>query len=250
MSEAKKGFLDESTNSNDFNKLSFIIRQTVLGLVDTCFVGIVKAVNEDNTVDVLPIVNGVDGNGKSVERSIVFNLPYLRHQGGVCKVDIMPAIGDIGLVCLTKEDSSSAIEQKSNTVPPTDKKYNKSNGIYIASIASTCEEAKHSLTIREEGITIDTAAKIVISCGEDATVNVGGNLTASITGDMSANVTGILNVSSANAEVNASSVVLNSSSISLGGSGGKKVALDGDSVVSGGTVVGVVQATSTATTSL
>ena len=266
MSESKKGFLNENTNSNDFNKLSFIIRQTVLGLVDTCFVGIVKKVNDDNTVDVLPIVDGVDGNGNSIERSVVYNLPYLRYQGGLCKVDIIPEVGDIGLVCLTKDDSSSAIEKKQNTVPPSDKKFNKSNGIYVMSVASTCEEAKHSLTIRTDGITISTTADISVSCDGNATVNVGGNSSITVSGnadsnitgnsnitvggDLGVTVTGDANVSCSNATLTASKVTVDSSEINLGGSGGKKIALDGDSVVAGSVIVGTIQATSVTTKSL
>lgn len=242
MAVSKKGFMEENTNTNDYNKLQFIIRQSVLGLIDTCFVGIVQTVNENFTVDVLPIVNGVDGDGNSVERSVVYNIPYLRYQGGECSVDIIPSVGDIGLICITKEDSSSAIESKSSSVPPSDKKYNKSNGLYIASIASTCKEAKHSLTIRDEGIIINTTANVSVSCDGNATVNVGGNLDAKVTGNLDA--------SCAEATITATKATLDSADINLGGSSGKKIALDGDSVVSGGVVVGIVQATSATTKAL
>ena len=218
MSEAKKGYLEENTNSNEFNKISFIIRQSILGTVDTCFIGLVQTVNTDKTVDVLPLVNGVDGNGNAIERTVVFNLPYLKYQGGECSVDIIPVVGDIGLVCITKDDSSSALENKQPSIPPSEKKYNKSNGFYIASIASTCKTAKHSLTIRDEGITISTTGNINVSCTE--------------------------------ASISASKVTIDSSDVNLGGAGGKKVALDGDTVVSGSTVIGTVKATSTTTKAL
>lgn len=250
MAVSKKGFMEENTNTNDYNKLQFIIRQSVLGLIDTCFVGIVQTVNENFTVDVLPIVNGVDGDGNSVERSVVYNIPYLRYQGGECSVDIIPSVGDIGLICITKEDSSSAIESKSSSVPPSDKKYNKSNGLYIASIASTCKEAKHSLTIRDEGIIINTTANVSVSCDGNATVNVGKNSSITVGGNLDAKVTGNLNASCAEATITATKATLDSADINLGGSSGKKIALDGDSVVSGGAVVGTVQATSATTKAL
>ena len=61
---------------------------------------------------------------------------------------------------------------------------------------------------------------------------------------------GINITSPTNLTVNATNATINATEINLGGSGGKKIALDGDSVVAGTTVIGTIQASSATTKSL
>lgn len=61
---------------------------------------------------------------------------------------------------------------------------------------------------------------------------------------------GINITSPSNLTINAQSATINATEVNLGGVGGKNIVLDGDSVVSGGTVIGTVQASSITTKAL
>lgn len=210
----KKGFIQPNTDINDFNRQSFLMRQKILTLVESVFVALVQNVDEAaHTVDVLPLVKGVDGDGNAIDTSPIYNIPFFVLQGGHCAVLITPAVGDIGVVAVCRDDSSAALLNKTASVPPSNKKFNKANGIYLSSIASTALDAQHFIRVSPQGIDIQTTSNVSVQCA-DADVTTSGNIEIT---------------SSGSATVTASSVTVNGD-VNLGAEGGMPVARVGDAV--------------------
>ena len=210
----KKGFIRPNTDINDFNRQSFLIRQKILTLVESAFVALVQNVDEAaHTVDVLPLVKGVDGDGNAIDTATIYNIPFFILQGGQCAVLVTPAIGDIGIVAVCRDDSSAALLNKSASVPPSNKKFNKSNGIYLSSVASTTSVAQHFIRVSPEGIAIQTTSKASVQCA-DADVTASGSIEIT---------------SSGSATVTAATVNVNGD-VNLGAEGGQPVARVGDAV--------------------
>lgn len=98
--------------SSDYATLEFII-QTILGRAATAKqVKVVACSNSGGvtqwgTVDVVPLVNMVAGDGTQVPHGTVYRLPYHRLQGGPCAVILDPVAGDIGLAVICDRDSSA-----------------------------------------------------------------------------------------------------------------------------------------------
>src|SRR5574337_340077 len=98
-----KGAQDPTSSTSDFNAHSFLIRQT-LNQISTATLVQVKAVTNSGGVspvgfvDVLPLVNQLDGYSNAVPHGVVHNVPYFRLQGGANAVIIDPQVGDIGKI--------------------------------------------------------------------------------------------------------------------------------------------------------
>lgn len=191
---------------DDYNALIFMI-ESVVNKINTVELVRVEKVNDDNTIDVIPIIRGANTNGEAIEQSTIYGIRYLRWQYGKNALKAVPEAGDIGLIVISKKDISNA----ENGLVGSYRRFCPADGIYIGGIMGLNADPEQFIEFGSSGITITSPA----------------NLT-----------------------VNAQTATINATEINLGGSGGKKIALDGDPVKSGNTVVGNIQASSATTKSL
>lgn len=124
----------DSTSS--FNTISFIIRQMIAKMSTMKLVKVVKvhgngAVAAAGTVDVMPLVNQIDGNGNSTPHGVVYGIPWWRLQGGANAVICDPEVGDIGYVDVADRDSSSVVRTKTQANPGSLRRYDLADGIYV-----------------------------------------------------------------------------------------------------------------------
>jgi hypothetical protein len=115
--------------------LQFLILQRLLR-VQTAIVVKVEAVTGAGlapvgTVDVLPLVNQVDGAGKAVPHVTLYGRPYVRWQGGANAVILDPQIGDLGLMVFASRDISGVIKSKAAGPPPSFRLFSYADGIYV-----------------------------------------------------------------------------------------------------------------------
>lgn len=108
------GNQNPNTSSSDYNVTEFIINQ-ILGRVRTvALVQVVSCTNSGGVspvgmVSARPLVNMLDGAGNPTPHGIIYNLPYIRVQGGVTGAVICdPKPLDIGLALICDRDISSA----------------------------------------------------------------------------------------------------------------------------------------------
>jgi Phage protein Gp138 N-terminal domain len=89
------------------------------------------------SVDVQPLINqvfGVGGVGKEtpIEHTIIYDVPYLRLQGGVNAVICDPQIGDLGLVVFADQDISATQKSFDVSTPPTKRKHDYADAIFVS----------------------------------------------------------------------------------------------------------------------
>lgn len=86
-------------------------------------------------VDVLPLVNQVDGAGKAVPHVTLYGRPYSRVQGGENAVICDPAAGDIGVMVFGSRDLSSVIASGKASPPASGRYFDRADGLYLYSLA-------------------------------------------------------------------------------------------------------------------
>ena len=135
---AVKGNKRLTSGSSEFNAMEFLIRNTILGLVNTAIPVIVTAVDAGGSgaptgyVTVKPLVCQVDGFGETLDPAELFRVPYARVQGGVAALVIDPVPGDIGLAVFAKSDCSGVAQMQSKPVQPGSfRKFSMSDGFYL-----------------------------------------------------------------------------------------------------------------------
>lgn len=122
--------------TSDFNGSTFIVQQ-LLALVRTAtLVQVQKCTNAGGvepvgTVDVLPLVNMIDGIGTAFKHGTVYKLPYARLQGGKNAIICDPVVGDIGVAVFADRDISVVKKTKKQSNPGSRRKHNMADGVYL-----------------------------------------------------------------------------------------------------------------------
>lgn len=200
---------------DEYNGLIYIINAVISDRVRGAEIVKVIANNGDGTIDVLPIVKNVDAEENAIEETPIFNVKYMEWQYGINAFQAEPAIGDIGLLVVCTKDTKNV---KSGIVGDLGT-FELESGIYFGGIKGLNVPATQFIKMDESGITITTPKTITVNAEENVLVNVTGK----------------------------ASVI--APEINLGIEGGKAIALDGDEVMSGETVIGTIKASSITTKS-
>lgn len=133
------GYIGQESASNqasDFNAQAFVIQQ-LIGKIATAMLVSVQAVTNTGQdiavgfVDVLPLVNQIDGAGNATPHGIIHNVPYFRLQGGKNAVILDPQIGDIGVAVFASRDISSVKATKGQANPGSFRQYDWADGLYL-----------------------------------------------------------------------------------------------------------------------
>lgn len=118
-------------------------------------------------VDIRPLVGQLDGRGKHVEHSIIYNVPYMRIQGGSNAVILDPQVGDIGIAVFCDRDISAVKGGKKASPPGSARKHDLSDAIYLHTILSAAPAqyiafSAGGITIKSpHGVTIDAPSVTV-----------------------------------------------------------------------------------------
>ena len=102
-----------ASENDDYNQLIFVVQSLLSGVNVATLVkvmGVTPGVGgAAGTVDVLPLVNQVTGNGLGVQHTTVYGLPFFRLQGGASAVVCDPAVGDLGIALFCDRDTSPIV---------------------------------------------------------------------------------------------------------------------------------------------
>jgi hypothetical protein len=82
-------------------------------------------------VDVLPLVNQLDGYGKPMPHQVVHGLAYFRYQGGRNAVLCDPEVGDLGIALFCDRDISSVKATKRQANPGSRRRFDMADGVYF-----------------------------------------------------------------------------------------------------------------------
>lgn len=149
----------------DYTALRFMVQQ-ILSRVQTATLVKVVSVSAGGTgaagsVDVLPMVNQLDGEGNGHELATLHNLPYLRVQGGANAVIIDPAPGDIGIAVFCSRDISTVKKTKAQSNPGSWATHSMSDGLYLGGVLNGAPS--QYVQFGSGGITIHSPETITLS---------------------------------------------------------------------------------------
>lgn len=158
-----KGQQSLHTNASPVNALEFFVRQMLNGINTAEPVTVTAVSNEGGlapagTVSVRPLVNLVDGEGEAHGQSVLFELPYLRIQGGENAVVCDPKPGDMGLAVYAMRDTETVKGTRGAAAgnPGSARAYSKSDGFYLGGFLNALP--KRYLMVDDEGLTLDDGA--------------------------------------------------------------------------------------------
>lgn len=136
IADAFQGQMNVDAGSSEFNKISFIIASALWRVRTSILVKVIKVtvsgdVTPVGTVDVQPLVNMLDGQGKSSEHGTIYGVPFFRLQGGKFAVLMDPQVDDIGLAIFADRDISAVKASKRVSNPGSLRQFNMADGLYI-----------------------------------------------------------------------------------------------------------------------
>src|SRR5690349_22507119 len=139
MSGTATGQALPTDSSSVYNATHFLIRQLIARVNTATLVQVQKVTNSGGVspvgfVDVLPLVNQVDGAGNATEHVTLYGLPYCRLQGGTNAVILDPKVGDIGVAVFSSRDISKVKSAKKQSNPGSFRRFSMADGMYVMTL--------------------------------------------------------------------------------------------------------------------
>jgi phage baseplate assembly protein gpV len=128
-----------NSHTSDYNAQLFVIQQVLSAISTAKLVQIQSVTNSGGVspvgfVDVLPLVNQLDGSSNAVPHGVVHNIPYFRLQGGTDAVILDPKVGDIGICVFSDRDISAVKNTKAVANPGSKRRFDMADGLYIGGV--------------------------------------------------------------------------------------------------------------------
>mgnify|MGYP000048770036 CR=1 FL=1 len=155
-----------SDAASEVGRMNFIIRSALSGLRTSMPVKVVAVSNAGGVsaighVDVQPLVSAVDGNGTAWVHGIIYNVPYMRIQGGSNGIIIDPAVGDVGIATVCDRDISTVKNTGKVAAPGSNRKNDMSDMVYLMTIIGAAPS--QYIQFNGSGITIHSPNKVTIT---------------------------------------------------------------------------------------
>jgi hypothetical protein len=127
-------------------------------------------------VNVQPLVNQIDGANppNSTPHTTIYNLPYLRIQGGTNAIVMDPQPGDIGLAAFASRDISKVKSTQAQANPGSYRSFDFADGMYVGGMLNGTPT--QYILFGTDGITIVSPTAITLQA---PTINIEGNATIS-----------------------------------------------------------------------
>lgn len=178
------------------NASAFLIKQVLAGHAFAALVQVQSVtgggVGPIGAVSVQPMVNQVDGYQHQVPHGTIFDLAYIRLQGGTNAVVIDPVVGDIGLAIFCDRDISNVKVTQKVSPPGSSRRNNWSDGIYIGGLLNGTPTSyvafvnggislvtSGNFTVSARNISIDAAGDIMAN--GNVTADAGGSSVGLVT---------------------------------------------------------------------
>lgn len=174
------GLAKPTTIWGEFNNIAFLVQQALLKMQTATLVRIESCTNNGGLdpvgfVDVTPLINQIDGQGNATPHVTIYNVPYLRIQGGTSAIILDPKAGDIGVCVFASRDITKVKSTKKQANPGSWRQYSFSDGLYLGGMLNGTPG--QYIQFNNSGVTI-TAPLVTIN----ANVQVNGSVVA--TGDV------------------------------------------------------------------
>ena len=155
-----------SDAASEVGRINYLLQAALSGLRVAMPVKVVKVTNNGGLspigqVDVQPLVSAVDGSGKAWPHGIIYNVPYMRIQGGSNGIILDPVVGDIGIASVCDRDISTVKNAKKVSAPGSNRKNDMSDMVYLMTIIG--EQPTQYVQFNASGITITSPTKVTIN---------------------------------------------------------------------------------------
>lgn len=183
----------------------FIITKLLQG-VHTCDLVQVLAVNpvsgKVGFVTVQPLVQDVDTGGVVLAQSPIYNVPYMRYQGGSSAVILDPVAGDTGLAIFAESDITNVKQTQKQGAAATARTHSTADALYIGGVLNPdpvqwvkFQPGGAGIDIISPGeVTLQAGTSVIISAGTTAHITAPAGLTidanVTLNGTMSGTHTG------------------------------------------------------------
>ena len=174
----------------------FIILKLLLG-VHTCQLVEVLAVNpvsgKVGFLTVQPLVLQTDTNQVVIAGSPIYNVPYMRYQGGSSAVILDPVKGDIGLAIFAENDITNVKQTLAAGPAATDRSHSTADALYIGGVLNP--DATQYVRFQPSGAGIDIVSpgEITLQAGTTVTITSGTTTTINAPGGLIVNANMTLN---------------------------------------------------------
>jgi len=133
------GQQDSGSAAGDFNTMAFVFQRLLSKIRTIDLVQVISCTNSGGVapvgmVNVQVLTNQMTGNRTPVPHGTIFNLPYLRIQGGASAVILDPVAGDIGMCAFCSRDISAVKVAKGQANPGPYRMFDWADGLYLGSI--------------------------------------------------------------------------------------------------------------------
>jgi len=168
-----------SDNASEVSRLNYIIKTALSGLRTAMPVQVMSVTNNGGVsaigyVGVQPLVSTLDGDGQVWDHATIYNVPYMRIQGGANGIILDPAIGDIGLAIVCDRDITAVKSAKKVSAPGSLRKNDMSDMVYLMTIIGAAPT--QYLQFNSSGITITSPNNVTVNA-PTAVVNASTNVT-------------------------------------------------------------------------
>lgn len=163
----------------------FIITKLLLG-VHTCQLVQVQAVNpvsgKVGFLTVQPLILETDTNNLVLAQSPIYNVPYMRYQGGSSAVILDPVVDDIGLAIFAENDITNVKQTLAAGPAATDRSHSTADALYIGGVLNPDATQYVQFQPGGAGIVIHTPGNLALQASGNLDINVGGQATVEAAG--------------------------------------------------------------------
>ena len=165
-SSGYQGREEPGDGASDFNAQTFLIQSLIRRIATTTLVKVMSVTNAGGVapvgfVDILPLVNQLDGYGNAVPHVTIYRCPYFRLQGGANAIILDPQVGDIGVAMFADRDISSVTANRAQANPGSRRRFDMSDGLYFGGVLNGLPT--QYVQFSAAGITIHSPTAVVIS---------------------------------------------------------------------------------------
>lgn len=121
-------------------------------------------------VDVQPVILDVDTASAVIAQTPVYNVPYLRVQGGTSAVIIDPAVGDTGVALFAERDITAFKSTLTPGAPATQRQFSSADALYLGGFLNGAPVQYVRFVPNGGGIDVITPGTMNLSAGGAATL--------------------------------------------------------------------------------
>lgn len=163
----------------------FIITKLLLG-VHTCQLVQVQAVQpvsgKVGFLTCIPMNLDTSTNNVVLSESSIFNVPYMRYQGGSSAVILDPVPGDIGLAIFAEDDITSIKQTQAFGPAATDRSHSTADALYIGGVLNPDPTQYVQFQPGGAGIVIHSPGNLALQAGGNLDINIAGQITVEAAG--------------------------------------------------------------------